>query len=653
MQQVLQSSFLQALGLAIANSLWQTALIWLLYTAISQLFKFSSANKYRIAVAAQLIGFIWFVTTLQFYYTQYKQAFQEIGSTTGIANRLFLAESGINALLIKGMVRLEQFLPFISAAYLLLMVFLCVRWIAGYHQTQAIRKQGLQKLPAHVRLFVKRIAAEFGINKQIRLYLSEAVKTPLTIGFLKPIILIPFASINHLSTQQLEAVLLHELAHIKRYDYLVNILLSVIEIALFFNPFTRLISKSIHAERENSCDDWVLQYQYSATLYAEALLQIAYLQTAPAFAMAATGKKNDLLDRVKRMIGKKENRFSYRRQLLALVIVTGMLSTIAWIQPVNKKQYTLKQNTATTQKSTLTKSKDYRVEPMAVRVDNPLFNPVFFLSKPLKEEMKRNIAIAQKEIEELALTQANEPTDFEEAIPPMVAASLELSALALSEANQDQEKNKAFIEVEKHRIEQKFKLDSARFMKKSLSLINQEVTAALQNAKTDIQKAKLEMEKVFQEKTLIRIDEKKLEADIKKAMESVNLKDLEKLVYTSLKIPAVIWEERVAHPEKISKTIEENSNKQHSLIQKQEATKTPANTEESAPYRENSIMEVPYKGPEISPTEMRRMGLDAEQIKWLQWQILKEAAKKKVKLIPVITKDKRTDTEERIIIQFQ
>jgi bla regulator protein BlaR1 len=117
------------------------------------------------------------------------------------------------------------------------------------------------------------------------------------------------ASINHLSTDQLEAVLLHELAHVKRYDYLVNIILSAVEIALFFNPFTQLLSKSIRKERENSCDDWVLQFRYRACDYAEALLRIASLQAAPVFAMAATGKKNELLTRVKRMIGEKENRF--------------------------------------------------------------------------------------------------------------------------------------------------------------------------------------------------------------------------------------------------------------------------------------------------------------------------------------------------------
>jgi len=109
------------------------------------------------------------------------------------------------------------------------------------------------------RLFVQQLAQQLGIKKTVRIYLSGSITSPLTLGFWKPVILVPLASINHLTTKQVEAVLLHELAHIKRYDYLYNIILSVIEAVLFFNPFTQLISKQLKRERENCCDDWVLQ----------------------------------------------------------------------------------------------------------------------------------------------------------------------------------------------------------------------------------------------------------------------------------------------------------------------------------------------------------------------------------------------------------
>jgi hypothetical protein len=110
-----------------------------------------------------------------------------------------------------------------------------------------------------------------------------------------------------------------------------------------------------------------------------------------------------LLVRVKRMIDKKENRFSYRKQLLSFVIVTGILSSIAWLNPMTP--HTDKQ-TIPQQDRFQKKKQPYAVEPMAVSVANPLFNPIFFLSEPLKEKMKENLESAQKEMDEAALEYA-------------------------------------------------------------------------------------------------------------------------------------------------------------------------------------------------------------------------------------------------------
>jgi bla regulator protein BlaR1 len=234
MQHLFQSTFLQALGYAIANSLWQTALVWLIYMSVTGLLAVSAAAKYRLAVAAQVMGFVWFMITFQFYYHQYSNAWQ-LSGTIAVSQdiqAIVSSNTDFSTRLINWMIKGEQLLPYVSMAYLLLMLFLCTRWFFGYRQTQLIRNNGLQKMPANWRLFVKKIAAQLGINKEIRIFLSDSVTTPLTMGFLKPVILIPVASINHLTTDQLEAVLLHELAHIKRYDYLVNIILSVVEISL-------------------------------------------------------------------------------------------------------------------------------------------------------------------------------------------------------------------------------------------------------------------------------------------------------------------------------------------------------------------------------------------------------------------------------------
>jgi len=206
MQHVFQSTFLQALGFAIANSLWQTALLWLIYILVSNLLSLTASAKYRLAVAGQFTSFSWFIITLQFYYQQYSRAWQQSATVSQNIQTITWSDGSFSSQLVNWMVKGEQLLPYVSMAYLLLMLFLCIRWFLGYRQTQLIRNNGLQKIPVEWRLFVRRIAAQLGVKKEIQLFLSDMVTTPLTIGFLKPIILIPVASINHLSTDQLEAV---------------------------------------------------------------------------------------------------------------------------------------------------------------------------------------------------------------------------------------------------------------------------------------------------------------------------------------------------------------------------------------------------------------------------------------------------------------
>jgi bla regulator protein BlaR1 len=534
MQQLFQSAFLQSLGFAIANSLWQTALLWLVYIAVSHLLPLSSAAKYRLAVIAQLVSFVWFVVTIQFYYSEYRALLNAAPmAPAGSMQAVIAGNEGTASQLLRYMVKVEQMLPYVSMAYLLLMVFLCIRWFSGYRQTQLVRNQGLQKIPVDWKLFVQRISAQLGIKKEVRLYLSENITTPLTIGFLKPIILVPLASINHLTTEQLEAVLLHELAHIKRYDYLVNIILSAVEIGLFFNPFTQMLRKQIHKERENSCDDWVLQFQYKASDYAEALLRIAYMQATPALAMAATGKKNDLLVRVKRMIGQKENQFNYRRQLLALALVTAILSSIAWLNPVYSTHHDA--NIAATGKQAVGSYKHtIAIEPMAMKVSNPLFNPVFFLSDPLKEEVQRGLAAAQKEMADL-VTPVNGHPALIETISPMVANAMEIAAHEMAEKESGLDRQLSSLTSARKAIEGLL-ADSLFANGKIQSEWNKAFKTVLREVPANIEKAKKEIANNQQLKRQMNWDaakfswdNEKVQKDISNAMEELKNLSFDKM----------------------------------------------------------------------------------------------------------------------------
>lgn len=288
-----QSHFLQSLGWATLNSFWQMALLWCLFQAAASLFQLSASRKYQFSVAAVFAGFAWFIGSFLYYYGT--------GTTTVVA--LFEQKiSHSNNLL-------QVLLTSASIAYLALLVIPAYRLFRNWQFVKRIQTEGLQKADLNYRLFIQRVAAQIGIGKKVKLYLSEIVTSPLTVGYLKPVILLPVAALNNLSPQQVEAVLLHELSHIRRYDYLVNLMVSVIHTILYFNPFVRLFLKNIEAERENCCDELVLQFGYDRVDYASALL---LLEKASArhqvLTLAATGKQY-LLTRIEKIIGmEKKNK---------------------------------------------------------------------------------------------------------------------------------------------------------------------------------------------------------------------------------------------------------------------------------------------------------------------------------------------------------
>ena len=523
MQTLTNSAFLQALGYALANSLWQMAILWIVYVIVSHVIKLSAANKYRVAAGLQLTGFAWFIGTLQFYYAQCSSMAAIARTETQQNITLIIPEGGdtFRSQLLCTMIKAEQVLPYLSVAYLALFVILSIRWIKCYRYTQKLRTQGLHKADIDLKLFVKKIAAHLGIKQEVKVYVSELVKSPLTVGFLKPIILIPLANINQLTTEQMEAVLLHELAHIKRFDYLLNLLLTCIETVLFFNPFTLLLSKAIKKERENSCDDWVLQFQYNPTTYAEALLRIAYLQqSTPAMAMAALGDKNDLLSRIKRMVGQKEKKFNYRQQLAALLLMTFIMSSLAWFNP--------EKNAAQQPKNIITAGNNQAVvlEPMAAKVKNPLFNPMFFMQKPLQEEVQQNVAAVNKEWQEADEAIANAHKEIAKAIPTAIKSVQSVDWKSVSqEINCSIEDLKtelplAFSELEVELKEaqqaQNIALQEEKEWKKYLS------TNELSQVNADLKKASAEMDKVFGNKKFFSTKEGlQVKAELRKAFAEI------------------------------------------------------------------------------------------------------------------------------------
>jgi bla regulator protein BlaR1 len=210
------------------------------------------------------------------------------------------------------------------------------------------------------------IGHKLGMSKAIKLVQSGIAKVPMVVGHFKPVILLPLGLINGLSIAEVEAILAHELAHVKRRDYLVNLLQNLLEIVFFFNPAVLWMSKLIRTEREHCCDDLALQCVGDKKNYVNALLYCQEFQVnTPAYAMALTGGKNQLLNRVKRMLFDTRttlNKMEKAVLTIALVtlfifsaaftqvhsaIATGSLNNMSFFQDKPKKQ----QETPPTKKS--------------------------------------------------------------------------------------------------------------------------------------------------------------------------------------------------------------------------------------------------------------------------------------------------------------
>ena len=318
MQAFLQSAFLQALSHSLIASIWQMALVWCVAVICFRLFTFSSSQKFNVAFAAQLSGFILFVYTFIHAYNnsdeQIKIAAINVGSFLSKINFFFI-----------------EYMPYAAVIYLGILIIKFSKFIFTYNATKGLKKYELTKIAPANRIFVQQMSQLFSLKRKVSIYLSSKINCPLTIGFLKPVILIPVAAVNHLTTEQMEAVILHELAHIKRADYLLFMLQNLIEKIFFFNIFSIMLGNIIERERENACDDWVLQFRYNSMHYAEALFKLGRLKALPAVAMSFGGKKEGfLLMRIKRLLHNTQGKPSYNAQstlfaLLSILIMTFVI----------------------------------------------------------------------------------------------------------------------------------------------------------------------------------------------------------------------------------------------------------------------------------------------------------------------------------------
>jgi beta-lactamase regulating signal transducer with metallopeptidase domain len=219
--------------------------------------------------------------------------------------------------------RIEAMLPALVALWVAGVLLLGMRSLGGLTLVRRLGRTGLRAAPAGLEATLARLAQALRVSAPVRLYESALVGAPTVVGWFRPVILLPASALTGLTAQQLELILAHELAHVRRHDYLVNLLQSAAETLLFYHPAVWWVSDRMRVEREHCCDDLAVSACGSAVRYARALVELEGLcSDAPAFAMAANG--GSLFDRIVRLVGRAPEPSRAARGFAALAAVAGL-----------------------------------------------------------------------------------------------------------------------------------------------------------------------------------------------------------------------------------------------------------------------------------------------------------------------------------------
>ena len=215
--------------------------------------------------------------------------------------------------------------PYVVVAWFVGSLLFSLRLAYGWLSVLRIRRSGeVLEDPEIVAIF-RRQMEMFSISGPVRLVQSVAVEVPTLIGWLRPVILLPVSVVTGLSRDHLEAILAHELAHVRRWDYAVNFLQSVVEVGLFYHPAVWWISGKLREEREHCCDDLAIRVLQDRFTYASALASLEECRAAT-LTLTASGS---LLQRIRRIAGVREARASVWPLCLAVAIVIVGLTRFA------------------------------------------------------------------------------------------------------------------------------------------------------------------------------------------------------------------------------------------------------------------------------------------------------------------------------------
>jgi beta-lactamase regulating signal transducer with metallopeptidase domain len=347
LQETFSGAWADTLGWTLLHSFWQGLLIAVLVYISLKLFSSASSQvRYAIACSGMLLTLLASLITFGILFSQHQP------ETTSVYIGIDQSAKNISGITVSDTfnVQVNNIVNFIDTN----MFWVVSIWIAGAFLF-SLRLIGgywyISKLRNHAQTIdnawsekLQALADELQITKAIHLAESALINSPMVIGYLKPIVLVPLGMFNGLTTAELETIFLHELAHIKRHDYLINLIQSFIEVVFFFNPFIWILSGIVRDEREFACDDTVIRKHGNALAYAQALARLEESRiSGNILALALADNKNQLLNRIKRIMERSFKPQMERNRIVPLVLLVVGLLCASWLT-IRNDEKTVQQN---------------------------------------------------------------------------------------------------------------------------------------------------------------------------------------------------------------------------------------------------------------------------------------------------------------------
>lgn len=312
-ESILREPLMTALGWTLLHFLWQGALIAAVLTVALRILRDRDANARYVACCAAM-GLMMLAPAVTFIVIM-RLPEESLAATLPAALLADVRASGLWQ-------RISGALPQLTLFWLAGVGIFQSRLLLCWINAQRMKRRGIHPAPPAWQEAVNDLARRIGTRRAVCLLESSRAAVPMLIGWLRPVVLVPTAALVGLSPQQLRAVLAHELAHVRRHDYLINLVQAVFESVLFYHPAVWWLSDRLRVEREYCCDDIAVRIAGDAIGYAQALSCLDELRDAAYYpALASTG--GILMNRIRRLVGLRAQTVTRSGGWLAPVMVSA------------------------------------------------------------------------------------------------------------------------------------------------------------------------------------------------------------------------------------------------------------------------------------------------------------------------------------------